>query len=129
MKLHLAGGAGLTLFSGYGPGYVTVNGVRHSNSLIVLPDGIETWAPTTFAELAAAHLEPLAGRGMELVLLGTGAKLRFPRPPVVAPLIRAGIGVEVMDTQAACRTYNILVSEGRRVAAAILVEAGEGVSQ
>jgi len=59
--------------------------------------------------------------GREIVLPGTGAQLRFPRPEILRPLLEAGVGVEVMDVQAACRTYNILVSEERKVAAALLL--------
>ena len=122
MKLHLAGGAGLNLFSGYGPGYVAVNGTRHERSLVVLPESIDAWAPGSFEALEAEHFAALARRGLEVVIVGTGTKLRFPRPAILAPLARAGVGVEVMDTQAACRTYNILVAEGRKVAAAIILE-------
>jgi uncharacterized protein len=122
LKLHLAGGAGLNLFSGYGPGYVAVNGTRHARSLVVLPGALESWAPDHFDALTADDLAPLAGRGLELVLVGTGARLRFPRPAILAPLAKAGVGVEVMDTQAACRTYNILIAEGRKVAAAVILE-------
>ncbi len=123
MKLHLAGGAGLHLFNGYGAGYVVVNGVRHERSLVVLPDAVDPWAAVSFESLTAEHFAPLAGRGLEVLVLGTGARLRFPRPAILAPLTNAGLGVEVMDTQAACRTYNILVGEGRRAAAAVIVEA------
>jgi uncharacterized protein len=123
LKLHLAGVPGLNLFNGYGAGYVIVNGVRHEQSLLVLPDTVDAWAASSFEALTSEHLAPLARRGLEVLVLGTGARLRFPRPAVLAPLTNAGLGVEVMDTQAACRTYNILVGEGRRAAAAIIVES------
>ena len=71
--------------------------------------------------LTADHLALLVGLGREIVLLGTGARLRFPHPEILKPLIQAGIGVEVMDVQAACRTYNILMAEERRIAAALLL--------
>ena len=76
-------------------------------------------------ELTDAHFTPLAELRPELVLFGSGAALRFPRPAWVRRLIEAGIGVETMDTGAACRTYNILAGEGRRVVAALLVEPGK----
>lgn len=126
MKLHLAGNAGLNIFTEYGAGYVVVNGVRHEASLVVLPDRLEAWAPISFESLVAEHLAPLAGRGFEVLVLGTGARLRFPRPAVLAPLTNSGLGVEVMDTPAACRTYNILVAEGRKAVAAIIVEPASG---
>ena len=111
------------MFTGYGQGYVMVNGKRFEKSVVVLPERIvDDWPAENFAGLKAEHLAALAGLDREIILLGTGAKLRFPRPEIVAPLARAGIGVEVMDLQAACRTYNILLSEGRKVAAALLIE-------
>jgi uncharacterized protein len=123
LKLHLESATALNTFTGYGEGYVMVNRRRIEKSVVVLPDRIlEDWPARTFDELAAEHFESLAGLGREIVLLGTGARLRFPRPEILAPLFRAGIGVEVMDLQAACRTYNILMSEERKVAAALLIE-------
>lgn len=110
-------------FTGYGPGYVAVNEKRHTQSLVVLPDRLITdWAARDFDSLAAAHFEPLAGLGLEILLLGTGSRIRFPRPEVIRPFIEAGIGVEVMDVAAACRTYNILLAEDRKVGAALLLE-------
>jgi uncharacterized protein len=123
LKLHLESATALNTFTGYGEGYVMVNRRRIEKSVVVLPDRIlEDWPATRFDDLAPEHFEALAGLGRELVLLGTGARLRFPRPEILAPLLRAGIGVEVMDLQAACRTYNILMSEERKVAAALLIE-------
>src|SRR3954468_15512885 len=121
MKLHLTGQSNLNLFTAYGEGYVSVNGRRIDRSVIVLPDRvIDDWGATRYDALSAAHMVTLAGLDREVVLLGTGKLLRFPRPEVLRPLVQAGIGVEVMDVQAACRTYNILASEERRVAAALL---------
>ncbi len=109
--------------TGYGPGYVDINGERHERSMVVLPDRLITdWPATSFDSLVATQLEPLADLGLEILLLGTGARIRFPRPEVLRPLIEAGIGVEVMDVAAACRTYNILVAEDRKVGAALLLE-------
>jgi uncharacterized protein len=123
LKLHLIGSGNLNLFTAYGEGYVSVNGRRIEKSVIVLPDRvIEDWPAMRFDELAAAHMAPLAGLDREIVLLGTGKLLRFPRPEILRPLVQAGVGVEVMDVQAACRTYNILASEERKVAAALLLD-------
>jgi uncharacterized protein len=123
VKLHLAEMTGQYAFTGYGPGYVAVNEQRHTQSLVVLPDRlIPDWPARDFDALAAAHFEPLAGFGLEILLLGTGALIRFPRPEVIRPLIEAGVGVEVMDVPAACRTYNILLAEDRKVGAALLLE-------
>jgi uncharacterized protein len=121
LKLHLESATALNTFTGYGEGYVTVNGKRIERSVVVLPDRIlADWPARSFDDLAAEHFSMLAGLGREIVLLGTGSRLRFPRAEIVHPLIRAGIGVEVMDLQAACRTYNILVAEQRKVAAALV---------
>ena len=122
LKLHLSGLSEQNMFTGYGIGYVMVNQMRYERSLIILPDRIiEDWPAQTFEQLAVAHFEQLLSLQPEIVLLGTGASLRFPHPSLTKVLITAKIGVEVMDTSAACRTYNILTAEGRRVAAALLV--------
>jgi uncharacterized protein len=123
LKLHLESAGARNTFTGYGDGYVMVNGERIGKSVVVLPERIlADWPAVRFADLKAEHLAALTGLDREIILLGTGSKLRFPRPDIIAPLVRAGIGVEVMDLQAACRTYNILMGEGRKVAAALLIE-------
>ena len=122
MKLHLAKIDGQNAFTGYGDGYVLVNGSRHERSLIVLAGRlVENWGVARIEELAEADVGVLAGLGVEILLLGTGQSLRFPPPRLLQPLAAAGTGVEVMDTPAACRTYNILLAEGRNVAAALIL--------
>lgn len=122
MKLHLARIDGQNAFTGYGAGYVLVNGNRHERSLIVLAGRlVENWGVARIEDLADADVGVLAGLGVEILLLGTGQSLRFPPPRLLQPLAVARIGVEVMDTPAACRTYNILLAEGRNVAAALIL--------
>jgi len=121
MKLHAARAEGRNLISGYGPGYVAVNGVRYERSVIVLADRIMDWSVSGFDGFDAAAFSALAGLPLEIVVLGTGASLRFPDTSYSKILRAAGIGLEVMDTPAACRTYNILLSEDRRVGAALLM--------
>jgi uncharacterized protein len=122
MKLHLAGTAGLNLFTSYGEDFVSVNGQRHSVSLIVLRDRlIVPWEPASFDQIRAEHVASVAPLGCDIVILGTGPTQRFPSAPVMAPLIEARIGFEVMSTQAACRTYNILAAEDRKVAAVLVL--------
>jgi uncharacterized protein len=128
MKLHLQGSAGLNLITGYGTGYVSVNGARHETSLIVTADLLTRWPPASFAELAAGHFERLLQETPEIVVLGTGARLQFPAPPLTRALVEARIGLEIMDTRAACRTYNILMGEGRRVAAALIIDPAAGAA-
>ncbi len=110
------------MFTGYGPGYVSVNAARHERSLIVTPRRIVAdWPATTFAALAPEHLAALVDLDVDIVLLGTGETAHFPRPEIIRPLVEAHIGIEAMDVQAACRTYNILAAEERKVAAALLL--------
>jgi uncharacterized protein len=120
VKLHVSGPGPRNAITGYGEGYVMVNGQRRESSLIVLPDRLLPWDVTGFDALSAEHFSSLRDLQAEILLLGTGPKQRFPHPRLTAPLAAAGIGLEVMDLQAACRTYNILVAEERKVAAALL---------
>lgn len=121
MKLHLSNISGSNAFTGYGEGYVMVNRQRYERNLVVLPDRIVTdWQPAGFDQLSAGDFAQLAELAPEIVLLGTGSRLRFPRPELTRALIDARIGLEVMDIQAACRTYNILAAEERKVVAALL---------
>jgi uncharacterized protein len=122
MKLHLTPGAGLHLFSGYGAGYVSVNNVRYENCVLVTPQAVSVWAVDRFETLVATDFSFIAELKPEIVILGTGAKQRFPGPELRRALAASGAGVEVMDTRAACRTYNILASEGRKVVAAVVPE-------
>lgn len=121
MKLHEANTAGSNLFTSYGAGHVEINKARHQGSLIVTGDSISAWPPATFDDFSEADFLQILAMQPELVLLGTGSKLRFPHPRLYAALTNAGIGVDVMDTAAACRTYNILLAEGRGVVAALLM--------
>lgn len=122
MKLHLSRNADTNQITGYGAGHLLVNGVRHEISLIVLPDEVIADWGAGFETLSSRHFDALVIRAPEIVLLGTGRKLRFPPAALYANLIKARVGIEVMDTAAACRTYNILAAEGRRVAAALILE-------
>jgi len=108
--------------TGYGPDWVRVNQQEFRRSLIVTPERLVTdWPPQTFGDLVEAHFAVIAELEPEIVLLGTGVHQRFPRPSLLRPLLERSVGVEVMDTAAACRTYNIVMLMGRRVAAALLL--------
>ena len=123
MKFERDESQGRNTFSGYGEGYVAVNGKRHSASLVVTGDRIVAdWPAASVESLTADHLAAIVELRPEIVLLGTGSKFTFPDQSLLAPLYKAGIGVEVMDTPAACRTYNILLGEGRNVLAALIVD-------
>lgn len=122
MKLHLANFDQQNIFSGYGDGYVMVNKARHDKNLIVLPDRIiKQWPVESVVKLNVEHFDCVLPHKPEIILLGTGSEINFPDYGLMAKIIQSGIGFEVMDTQAACRTYNILVEEGRQVAAAIIL--------
>jgi uncharacterized protein len=122
LKFHLEQSAGRNAFTGYGEGYVAVNGERHQASLVVGPERLITdWPARSVDGLEGDHFAAIVEMHPDIVLLGTGARFQFPDPARLAPLYQAGIGVEVMDTPAACRTYNILAGEGRNVVAALIV--------
>ena len=123
MKLHLSNNAGLNLFTAYGDGFVAVNNEKYEKNLILLPDSLQQeWTAATLETLTADDMAKLINLGTEIVLLGTGKRLRFPPGALMRPFAPAGIGLEVMNMQAACRTFNILASEGRKVAAALLFD-------
>ena len=120
MKLHASAPSALNTFSGYGEGFVMINGERHESNLIVMPERMLPWDAASFDALTPNDFQVLLELNPEILLLGTGAKQRFPHPRLTQALAHKRIGVEVMDLQAACRTYNILMAEERRVAAALL---------
>ena len=120
MKLHASSPSGANTITAYGDDYVKVNGERRDSSVIVTASEVLPWSATSFDALSAEHFQELSKLGVEIVLLGTGARQRFPHPRLTAAFGPARIGLEVMDSKAACRTYNILVAEARRVALALL---------
>ena len=129
MKLHLAQTRG-NLVTGSGPGWLRVGSVDYRESLLLTPERvIVPWAAAGFAGLSEADFAPLVDIDPEVVVFGSGARLAFPQPRLLRRLTEARIGVEVMDTAAACRTYNILAAEGRRVAAALLVEPAPAAAE
>lgn len=123
LKLHQTRDPGRNTFTGYGEGYVMVNGVRHETSVLVMPEGeVAAWPLQDIRNLDEALVAQLARLDVEVVLIGTGRRLSFPPQQALLPLVQARIGWEAMDSFAACRTYNILMAEGRKVAAALILE-------
>jgi uncharacterized protein len=109
--------------SGYGPGWVGVDGEKITHSVIISSSGERIdWPLERFEDLGAAHFAQLAQVEAEVVIFGSGSRIRFPNAAWLAPLMERRVGVETMDTAAACRTYNILAQEGRSVAVALLLE-------
>lgn len=114
---------GVNVVSRHEPGRLWVGATPHAASVLVPWQGeVLAWEAGRFDELTAAHFERIAALAPEVVIFGSGARLRFPSPALTRALIERRIGLETMDTAAACRTYNVLASEGRRVLAALLLE-------
>ncbi|MEP6943917.1 MAG: Mth938-like domain-containing protein [Betaproteobacteria bacterium] len=121
MKFHLNTAKG-NVFTGHGPGFVRLGVVEYRDNILVTAEQIITgWAPAGFGALTPEDFTAIVALAPEVALLGTGSFLRFPHPRLTRALVDARIGLEIMDTAAACRTFNILAAEGRRVAAAVLV--------
>jgi len=108
----------------YGPGWVQVGDERLLTSVVITSQGARlAWNCARFEDLSYAHFQQLADLQPELVIFGSGTKLRFPPAALTRALIERQIGIETMDTPAACRTYNVLANEGRSVAVALLLES------
>ena len=108
----------------YGPGWVAIQGEKIEHSVLITSEGLRLdWACARFDDLTPLHFAQLAELDVELVIFGSGSRLRFAPPAWQTGLMQRRVGLETMDTQAACRTYNILAGEGRKVAAALLIEA------
>ena len=123
MKLHSDPQSSQNTITGYGIGFIEVNKTPYSQALIVQPDGeVMVWPVEESLDLTEDHFSLISGLQPELVIIGTGKKQVFLNPKILQPLIKAKIGFEMMDSQAACRTYNILMGEGRKVLAAIILD-------
>ena len=110
------------MITGYGDGYVEINKAPYTHAVLLSSDGaISNWPVQTFDDLEDGHFVKIVDLKPELVLIGTGQRQRFPKLELLKTLIQAKIGYEIMDSQAACRTYNILVSEGRKVVLALVL--------
>jgi len=120
VKLHAAAPSAANTITAYGDDYVMVNGARRDSSVIVTATEVKAWSAADFEHLNEQDFAALAEFGADIVLLGTCKLQRFPHPRLTAALAAKRIGVEVMDLKAACRTYNILIAEERKVALALL---------
>ena len=123
MKLQSDPHSGANTITGYGDGYVEINQTPYAHAVLLSSDGaISEWPVESFDSLVASDFDQMIALKPELILIGTGSRQRFPKPELLKSLISAKIGFEIMDSQAACRTYNILVGEGRQVLLALIVE-------
>lgn len=121
LALHLEKVSHLKTFTGHGDGFVTVNDRRYEQAVVVTATTVHTdWPASDFASLTAGHFDYFIGMKPDVLLLGTGSQQQFAHPQMLQKLYQAGIPIEFMDTPAACRTYNILVAEDRKVVAAVL---------
>ena len=121
MKLHADPLSALNTVTAYGPGFIEINRQRHEQALLLTPEGpVRAWAASTLEQVDARAFEAVLALAPEIVLVGTGPVQRFLHPRITAALSGARIGVDLMDSRAACRTYNILMAEGRKVLAALL---------
>jgi uncharacterized protein len=122
MALQLDEPTGVNVIHRVEPGCVWVNGQAWTQSVVVPWQGeVRAWGPADFAGLSAAHFEALLQPRPELLLFGSGSRLRFPPPALLWPLIQAGVALDTMDLGAACRTYTVLASEQRQVTVALLL--------
>ncbi len=125
MKLHLSNPNGNHLIKScekHGDNYqIRIGGTLYTSSLIVTSEKLEVWPINHFSDLQTADFSRLAGFNSEVIILGTGSRLTFPNPRLTRPLIELGIGLEVMDTPAACRTWNILLADGRNATAGLIL--------
>ena len=116
--------SGVQSIQSYGPGWISVGGEKITHSVVIGSRGERfDWACSRFEELGADHFVKLVSLGAELIIFGSGERIRFPQAAWLQPLIEQQTGLEAMDTRAACRTYNILAGEGRHVAVALLLES------
>lgn len=126
MKLHTTSTQQYQTITAYDAGGVEINAQRFEHSLLVMPETPPVrWEVASFDALTTDHFAQIDAIGPDVVILGTGHRQRFVHPRLTAPLTARRVGVESMDNQAACRTYNILMAEGRRVALALILEEGE----
>jgi uncharacterized protein len=121
MKLTDETRAGTNFIRAHAPGEIHVGERPVRTNVIITADQVIDWPVQSIATMRLADLEPLIALKPEIVLLGSGEAQRFPDASLLGALLSRGIGCEVMNTGAACRTYNVLVSEDRRVAAALIV--------
>lgn len=122
MKFSLADHSDGNIIHSYQDSQIVIRGQAYDSSLIVMSDRIiEKWRPQRFEDLVAEDFKQLTSLKPDMVLLGTGGRQAFPSPELYFNMISSGIGIEFMTTAAACRTYNVLLSEGRNIAAALLI--------
>lgn len=128
MKLTLENTGEANRIRSYDVGSITVNDTEVTSTLVLMPQQLhDEWGPRTVDELRTHHLDDIVAMAPELVLIGTGRRQQFPDREIMIRTIQAGLGIEVMTTEAACRTYNVLAAEGRQVAAVLFMIEAESL--
>jgi len=123
MKFSAADSGDGHLIQGYESGRILIDGKSYHRGLILTPERIlDGWGPSNPADLSEDDVRALIELDPQVIVIGTGQRQVFPSPAVYASAMRHGVGVEIMDTGAACRTYNIVMAEGRRIVAGLIVE-------
>lgn len=123
MQFNLDNNIGKYQINAYQPGQVIINKQIYTNSIIITPEQIITnWAPQSFAEITADNLKIILDKVPQIVIIGTGEQQHFLDQELLLPFLQQRIGIEIMNTDAACRTYNVLMSEGRNVVAALVLK-------
>ncbi len=130
MKLQPDSNQAKFTISAQGPGFVEINRVRHAQGICLGADvAPEPWGLAGFSNLTESDFARLTESAPEIILLGTGNRQQFPKPALLRVLMERGIGFEIMNTAAACRTYNILAAEGRKVLAGLLIESSNAIPE
>jgi uncharacterized protein len=123
MKFSEADSGSGHLINGYRPGCIVIDGHDYREGLIVSPDHIiGGWGPANASDLTVEHIRALLNLSPQVIVVGTGTRQVFPNPQIYSAATECGVGIEIMDTGAACRTYNIIMAEGRKVAAGLMVD-------
>ncbi|MFP5394147.1 MAG: Mth938-like domain-containing protein [Gammaproteobacteria bacterium] len=126
MKLHSSSTQQYQTVTGYDDSGVEINAERFNFSLIVMPETPpRPWPVASFGALTEAHFEQIAQDDPDVVIIGTGARQRFVHPRLIASLSAKRVGLECMDSKAACRTYNVLMGEGRKVTLALILDPND----
>ncbi|VAW81167.1 hypothetical protein MNBD_GAMMA12-3465 [hydrothermal vent metagenome] len=121
MKLSLDDNTAEFLVHEYTNEYIRINNTQHTHSIVISYNALQNWAPQSMDHLTEEHLTALLHRQPEMILIGTGKSIQFPHPKILQPAYKRHVGVEIMDTAAACRTFNMLASDGRKVVAGLII--------
>ncbi len=121
MKLSLDDNTAEFLVHEYTNEYIRIKNTQHTHSIVISYNALQDWTPRSIDQLTEEHLIEILDHQPEMILLGTGKTIQFPHPKILQPAYKRHVGVEIMDTAAACRTFNMLASDGRKVVAGLII--------